>query len=61
MRMIDADQLVQELNDKAAFESKREFTIGEIKALIRRQPTIQDDAASLVRQNGDFEWEASKC
>ncbi len=43
MRMIDADMLVKELNNQAAFESKKQWTIGDIKTLIRRQPTIQNE------------------
>jgi len=61
MRLIDADELTRELNNQAAFESKKSWSIGEIKTLIRRQPTVQDDTASLVNQDGEYQWGAGKC
>ena len=60
MRLIDADELTRELNNQAAFESKKSWTIGDIKTLIRRQPTVQDETQGVM-QNGEYQWGAGKC
>ncbi len=52
MRLIDADMLVQAVNNQAAFESKKSWTVGEIKTLIKRQPTAQVDNDDYVVING---------
>ena len=55
MRLIDADRLMQVINNKAAFEGQKAWSVYELKKLIQAQVTIdteQQISVSYVRRHG---------